>query len=46
MKLLLIEVALRQTLVLVSTLRQNSYVVEVAGSFAQAYEKIKFYRYD
>jgi DNA-binding response OmpR family regulator len=46
MKLLLVEdeAALRQTLV--DTLRQGGYVVEVACTFAQAYEKIKLYRYD
>ncbi|MGI4874385.1 MAG: response regulator transcription factor [Janthinobacterium lividum] len=46
MKLLLIEdeEALRTTLV--AALALNGYVVEVAGSFAQAYEKIKLYRYD
>ena len=46
MKLLLIEdeAALRQTVV--ETLRQSGYVVEVASHFAQAYEKIKLYRYD
>ena len=46
MKLLLIEdeEALRTSLV--AALAQNGYVVEVAGGFAQAYEKIKLYRYD
>ncbi|MBJ6146122.1 response regulator transcription factor [Hymenobacter sp. BT559] len=46
MKLLLVEdeAALRTTLV--PALAQNGYVVEVAINFAQAYEKIKLYRYD
>jgi DNA-binding response OmpR family regulator len=46
MKVLLVEdeEALRTTLV--AALAQNGYVVEIAGSFAQAYEKIKLYRYD
>ena len=43
MKLLLVEdeAALRQTLV--DSLRQGGYMVEVAATFAQAYEKIKLY---
>lgn len=46
MKLLLIEdePALRSTLL--ESLRQGGYVVEVAPDFAQAYEKIRLYRYD
>ena len=46
MKILLVEdeAALRQTLV--ETLRQGSYVVEVAVDYNQAYEKIKLYEYD
>ncbi|GAA3925780.1 response regulator transcription factor [Hymenobacter algoricola] len=46
MKLLLVEdePVLRHTLV--DSLRQGGYVVEVAASFAQAYEKIKLYQYD
>ncbi|RYU79267.1 response regulator transcription factor [Hymenobacter persicinus] len=46
MKLLLVEdeEALRQTLV--EALRENGYLVEVAVSFEQAYEKIKLYQYD
>lgn len=46
MKLLLVEdePALRSTLI--EALRQGGYVVEVAADFAQAYEKIKLYRYD
>ena len=46
MKILLVEdeAALRSTLV--EALSQGGYVVEVAASFAQAYEKIKLYHYD
>jgi two-component system response regulator QseB len=46
MKILLVEdePALRSTLI--EALRQGGYVVEVAANFAQAYEKIKVYRYD
>jgi len=46
MKILLVEdeAALRATLV--DALSQGGYVVEVAASFAQAYEKVKLYRYD
>jgi two-component system response regulator QseB len=46
MKILLVEdePALRSTLI--DALRQGGYVVEVAGDFAQALEKIKVYRYD
>ena len=46
MKLLLVEdeAALRQTLV--ESLREGGYVVEVATTFAQGYEKIKLYQYD
>jgi two-component system response regulator QseB len=46
MKLLLVEdePALRSTLI--EALRQSGYVVEVAANFAQAFEKIKLYRYD
>lgn len=46
MKVLLVEdePALRSTLI--EALRQGGYVVEVAADFAQAYEKIKLYRYD
>ena len=46
MKLLLVEdeVALRQTLA--DSLRQGGYLVELASTFAQAYEKIKLYQYD
>ena len=46
MKLLLVEdeAALRSTLI--DALRQSGYVVEVAADFAQAYDKIKVYRYD
>ena len=46
MKILLVEdePALRATLI--EALRQGGYVVEVAADFAQAYEKIKLYRYD
>jgi two-component system response regulator QseB len=46
MKILLVEdePALRSTLV--EALRQGGYVVEVAADFAQAYDKIKVYRYD
>jgi two-component system response regulator QseB len=46
MKLLLVEdePALRSTLI--EALRQGGYVVEVAADFAQAYDKIKVYRYD
>ncbi|WP_151089082.1 response regulator transcription factor [Hymenobacter baengnokdamensis] len=46
MKILLVEdePALRSTLI--EALRQGGYVVEVAADFAQAYEKVKLYRYD
>ena len=46
MKILLVEdePALRSTLL--EALRQGGYVVEVAADFAQAYERIKLYRYD
>lgn len=46
MKVLLVEdePALRSTLI--EALRQGGYVVEVATDFAQAYDKIKVYRYD
>lgn len=42
MKLLLVE----DEATLLEALRQGGYVVEVATSFAQAYEKVKLYRYD
>nr|WP_231403251.1 response regulator transcription factor [Hymenobacter guriensis] len=38
------EEALRLTLV--DSLRQGGYVVEVAATFAQAYEKVRLYQYD
>ncbi|MDO7886687.1 response regulator transcription factor [Hymenobacter cheonanensis] len=46
MKILLVEdePALRSTLI--EALRQGGYVVEVAADYAQAYDKIKVYRYD
>jgi DNA-binding response OmpR family regulator len=46
MKLLLVEDEEALCTTLVTALAQNGCVVEVAGSFAQAYEKIKLYRYD
>ncbi|AMJ66223.1 response regulator transcription factor [Hymenobacter sp. PAMC 26628] len=46
MKLLLIEDEPALRAVLLESLRPGGYVVEVAADFAQAYEKIKLYRYD
>ena len=46
MKLLLVEDEPALRAVLLESLRPGGYVVEVAANFAQAYEKIKLYRYD
>jgi len=46
MKLLLVEDEPALRAVLLESLRPGGYVVEVAADFAQAYEKIKLYRYD
>ncbi|MGI4887389.1 MAG: response regulator transcription factor [Janthinobacterium lividum] len=46
MKLLLVEDEPALRAVLLDSLRPGGYVVEVAADFAQAYEKIKLYRYD
>ena len=46
MKLLLVEDEPALRAALLDSLRSGGYVVEVAANFAQAYEKIKLYRYD
>ncbi|MCA8830399.1 response regulator transcription factor [Hymenobacter pini] len=46
MKLLLVEDEEALRLTLVEALRQSGYVVEVAATFAQAYEKVRLYQYD
>ncbi|MBG8556038.1 response regulator transcription factor [Hymenobacter guriensis] len=46
MKLLLVEDEEALRLTLVDSLRQGGYVVEVAATFAQAYEKVRLYQYD
>ena len=46
MKILLVEDEAALRTVLVSSLRQASYVVEEAASFGQAHEKIELYQYD
>lgn len=46
MKILLIEDEAALRAALAGSLRQAGYVVEEAGSFAQAHEKIELYQYD